>query len=162
NRVIDLETGEERVLLDEKGAGGHSDLGFGYVVARDNFNPKPGAVGAWRCDMDLHGGGPISAVSGQGTVSYRHTAWGAGTGHGGEPIAAVSGQGTLSYHHTAWGSGTGHVAHSNARPDAPERQIACSSYASRSDVARQNEIVCYRLDGSLDTLVVAPTLIDLD
>src|SRR5690606_8833486 len=30
NRVIDLETGEERVLLDEKGAGGHSDLGFGY------------------------------------------------------------------------------------------------------------------------------------
>lgn len=136
NRVIDLETGEERVLLDENGAGGHSDLGFGYMVALDNFNPRPGAVRTWRFDMDVHGG---------------------------EPIAAVSGQGTISYHHTAWGSGTGHIAHSNARSDVdPERQIACSSYASRSNVPRQNEILCYRLDGTLDTLVVAPTMSSLD
>lgn len=136
NRVIDLETGEERVLLDENGAGGHSDLGFGYMVAIDNFNRRPGAVRTWRFDSDLRGGQPSAPVSGQGTVAYQHS---------------------------AWGSGTGHIAHGNARAGVdPERQIACGSYASRSDVPRQHEIVCYRLDGTLDTLVVAPTMIDLD
>jgi hypothetical protein len=136
NRVIDLETGEERVLLDENGAGGHSDLGFGYMVAIDNFSPKPGAVRTWRFDMDLGGG---------------------------QPAAAVSGQGTIAYHHSAWGSGGGHIAHGNALAGVdPERQIACGSYASRSDVPRQHEIVCYRLDGTLDTLIVAPTMINLD
>lgn len=136
NRVIDLETGAERVLLDENGAGGHSDLGYGYMVALDNFNLRPGAVRTWRFDMDLQGG---------------------------QPVAAVSGQGTLTYHLTSWGAGAGHLAHGNAARDVdPERQAACISNASRHDVARVNEIVCYRLDGSLDALVVAPTLSDLD
>ncbi len=136
NRVIDLETGAERVLLDENGAGGHSDLGFGYMVAIDNFSPRPGAVRTWRFDMDLAGG---------------------------QPAGPVPGQGTMSYQHSAWGSGTGHIAHGNARAGIdPDRQIACSSYASRSDVPRQHEIVCFRLDGALDALVVAPTMVDLD
>jgi hypothetical protein len=136
NRVIDLETGTERVLLDENGAGGHSDLGFGYMVAADNFNPRPGAVRTWNFDLDVQGG---------------------------QPVAAVSGQGTLAYHLTAWSGGLGHIAHGNARSDvAPDRQIACSSNASRQLKPRVNEIVCYRLDGSLDTLVVAPTMANLD
>jgi hypothetical protein len=135
NRVIDIETGSERVLLDENGAGGHLDLGYGYMVAFDNFNLLPGAVRTWRFDMDLQGG---------------------------QPVAAVSGQGTLNYHLTDWTAG-GHVAHGNAKPDVdPERQTACTSNASRHTWARVNEIVCYRLDGSLETLVVAPTLTDLD
>ena len=53
NRIIDLETGAEHVLLDENGAAGHSDIGYGYMVAEDNFNPQPGAVRVWRFDMDL-------------------------------------------------------------------------------------------------------------
>jgi hypothetical protein len=135
NRIIDLDTGTERVLLDENGAGGHSDLGFGYMVAVDNFNRRPGAVRTWNFDLDMHGGQP----------------------------AAVSGQGTLTYHLTAWGAGLGHIAHGNARPGVdPAQQIACSSNASRLQQPRANEIVCYRLDGALDTLVVAPTLINLD
>ena len=44
NRIIDLETGAEQVLLDENGAAGHSDIGHGYMVAEDNFNAQPGAV----------------------------------------------------------------------------------------------------------------------
>lgn len=134
NRVIDLETGGERVLLDENGAGGHLDLGYGYMVAFDNFHLRPGAVRTWRFDMDLQGGQP----------------------------APVSGQGTLNYHLTDWIAG-GHIAHGNAEPEIdPERQTACTSNASRHNLARVNEIVCYRLDGSLDALVVAPTLSDLD
>jgi hypothetical protein len=136
NRIIDLETGSERVLLDENGAGGHSDLGFGYMVAADNFNRRPGAVRTWNFDLDVHGG---------------------------QPVATVSGQGTLAYHLTAWAGGLGHIAHGNARPGVdPARQIACSSNASRALAPRVSEIVCYRLDGSLDTLVVAPTLVNLD
>src|SRR5690606_17639039 len=37
NRIINVETGTEKVLLDEDGAGGHSDLGHGYMVAGDNW-----------------------------------------------------------------------------------------------------------------------------
>ena len=45
---------------------------------------------------------------------------------------------------------------------AIEQQRACASNASRLDLPRVNEIVCFRLDGSLSTLIVAPNLTDLD
>jgi hypothetical protein len=44
NRIIDLTTGAETDLLDRDGAGGHSDNGFGYMVAADNWNPLPNAI----------------------------------------------------------------------------------------------------------------------
>jgi hypothetical protein len=136
NRIIDLETLTERVLLDENGAAGHSDLGFGYMVSADNWNPKPGAARTWRFDLDVQGG---------------------------EPVASVPGQGTLVYHLTSWAAAVGHFAHGNARAGVPlEDQLVCSSSASRQLVPRVNEIVCYRLDGSRDTLVVAPNLTNLD
>jgi hypothetical protein len=40
--------------------------------------------------------------------------------------------------------------------------MACASSASREALPRVSEIVCFRLDGSLDTLVVAPNLTDLN
>jgi hypothetical protein len=136
NRVIDLQTGTERILLDEDGAGGHSDLGFGYMVAADNYHPTPGAIRLWRFDLELRGGEPRSPVPGQGTLVNRQTSW----------------SGNL-----------GHVAHGNTRAGVPpERQIACSSNANRLSLPRANEIVCFRLDGSPDTLVVAPTLSNLN
>jgi hypothetical protein len=48
NRIIDLQTGQESVFLDEDGAAGHSDVGYGYLVAEDNFYriPAPSASGA--------------------------------------------------------------------------------------------------------------------
>ena len=64
---------------------------------------------------------------------------------------------------TQWSSGLGHVAHANARAGrALDQQIACSSNANRVAAPRVNEIVCYRLDGSLNALVVAPNMTDLN
>src|SRR6185436_6147848 len=39
DRIIDLETGREQVLVDRNGAGGHSDNGFGSMLAADNYHP---------------------------------------------------------------------------------------------------------------------------
>ena len=47
NRIIDLQTGSERVLLDQDGAAGHSDLGYGSMVAADNHNTEPDAQRVW-------------------------------------------------------------------------------------------------------------------
>ena len=135
NRIVDLQTGVERVLLDENGAAGHSDLGYGYMVAEDNFNSQPGAVRVWRFDHDVTGGQP----------------------------AADAAQGKLVYQLASWNSGLGHVAHSNSKGGmALEQQVACVSNASRQNLPRVNEIVCFRLDGSLNALVVAPNLSDLN
>jgi len=135
NRIVDLETGAEHVLLDENGAAGHSDLGYGYMVAEDNFNAQPGAVRVWRFDHDLRGGQPASDPQ----------------------------QGKLVYQLASWSSGLGHVAHSNTHAGVPlEQQVACASNASRQNLPRVNEIVCFRLDGSLNALVVAPNMSDLN
>jgi hypothetical protein len=42
------------------------------------------------------------------------------------------------------------------------QQMACTSNANRANLARVNEIVCYRLDGSMNALVVAPNMTDLN
>jgi hypothetical protein len=129
NRIIDLEAGTETHLLDADGAAGHSDNGFGYMVAADNFL-DPYAVRLWEFDND-----PLV-----GPLVYENESW------------------------SSIGGGPNHIAHGNARADvAPEDQYACGSNASSStDQARSNEIVCFPLDGSLDTLVVAPVMTDVD
>jgi uncharacterized repeat protein (TIGR01451 family) len=72
--------------------------------------------------------------------------------------------GVLVSHSTDWSApAPNHIAHGNARPDLPlERQFACGSSASLADAVWANEIICFRLDGTLDVLVVAPVLTDLD
>lgn len=128
NRIIDLEADDERVLLDRDGAAGHSDMGHGYMIAADNYNGMPGAYRVWDLTM------PLDAAS----------------------------NGTLVYHDTGWGdTGGDHVSHTNAQPGVPlDRQVACNSrlLGSGSGNPRGGEIICYRLDGSLEVLVVAPTL----
>jgi hypothetical protein len=76
----------------------------------------------------------------------------------------ASGQGRVVYHLPGWiNPGLGHLAHSNSRPGvALDQQVACSSNADRQNTPRVNEIVCYRLDGSLNTLIVAPNMTDLN
>lgn len=124
NRVIDLATGAETLLLDQDGAGGHSDSGHGYFAAEDNWNNLPGAVVRW--DLD------------------------------------ALGEGELVYHGASWDAGLGHVTHTNAVGGVPaEDQHACVSNATLGDYARSNEIVCFRLDGSLDALIVAPVMTDM-
>jgi hypothetical protein len=134
NVVVDLQTGNERTLLDPDGAAGHSDSGYGFMVAEDNFNSQPGAVRVWDFNLELRGG---------------------------EPVSPVPGQGTLVYQLASWDAGVGHLAVSNSRLPVSQ-QVACSSNASRNpNLARVNEIVCYRLDGSLNALIVAPNMTDL-
>jgi hypothetical protein len=135
NRIVDLQTGNEQVLTDPNGASGHSDLGFGYQIAEDNFNRLPGAVRRWNLSADMSGGQP----------------------------ATVAGQGELVYQLSSWSTGIGHIAFGNAQSSRPiEQQTACASNASRERLPRVNEIVCFKLDGSLQTMVVAPNLTDLN
>ena len=135
NRVVDLQTGTEQLLTDPNGASGHSDMGFGYLVSEDNFNRLPGAVRRWNLSLDMSGGQP----------------------------ATVAGQGDLVYQLSSWSTGVGHIAYGNAQSSRPiEQQVACASNASREQLPRVNEIVCFKLDGSLQTLVVAPNLTDLN
>jgi hypothetical protein len=44
NRIISMTTGAEHVILDRAGAGGHSDNGYGYMVAADNWQ----TLATWR------------------------------------------------------------------------------------------------------------------
>jgi hypothetical protein len=134
NRIINLDNGSETVFLDENGAAGHSDLGYGYMVAEDNYNPMPGAVRVWQLGQDLSG---------------------SDQGH-------VAGQGTLVYELSSWDTGIGHIAHSNSTNASSSGQMACVSNASRNNLPRVNEIVCFRLDGSMQALVVAPNMTDLN
>ena len=75
-----------------------------------------------------------------------------------------SASGLVVYAMPSWnGPGVGHIAHGNARAGvAFNQQMACSSNAGDSSLARTNEIVCYRLDGSMQVLVVAPNMTDLN
>jgi hypothetical protein len=135
NRIVDLQSGTEQVLTDPNGASGHSDMGFGYLISEDNFNRLPGAVRRWNLALDMRGGQP----------------------------ATVAGQGDLVYQLASWSSGVGHIAYGNARSGQPiDQQRACASNASREALPRVNEIVCVQLDGSLQPVVVAPNLTDLN
>ena len=76
-----------------------------------------------------------------------------------------AGQGTVVYNLTNWdaSAGLGHVSHENAQSGVPvAQQMACTSSAERQNLPRVNEIVCFRLDGSMDVLVVAPNMTDLN
>ncbi|HEY1266910.1 MAG TPA: Ig-like domain-containing protein [Candidatus Binatia bacterium] len=129
NRIIDLSNGVETVLLDRDGAGGHSDSGYGTMIAADNANSHPGAFRSWQ-----FGGNPISG----GQVVYYTASW------------------------NTWGPQ--HVSFANARRDLPlEQQYVCGSGARPAENGQEaNEVICFRLDGSLDVLVVAPVMTDVN
>lgn len=54
NRIIDLETGEEQWLTDPNGAGGHSDLGYGVMIAHDNYANSANTVKSWDMEAMAH------------------------------------------------------------------------------------------------------------
>jgi hypothetical protein len=72
--------------------------------------------------------------------------------------------GRMVFHSPDWlAQAAGHIAHGNARTDIPPaRQYACGSTASRANAVWGNEIICFPLDGSLDVLVVAPVMTDMN
>jgi hypothetical protein len=127
NRIIHVPSGDERWLFDEDGAGGHSDMGFGAMIAADNWSPTGMAWRLW--EFASHPLGPR-------TIVYSDPSW-----H------------TRSIDHVSW---------LNAVDGAPGSQYACGSGVNRGSGPRVGEIVCFRLDGSLRTIVVAPVMTDLD
>jgi hypothetical protein len=134
NRLVDLNTRRIVRIEDVKGALGHLDTGFRYAVGADNYSPLPNATVVLKF--------PISSGGLPGRVVHFNKRW---------DIAAAN-----------------HVAHGNAVGSLPpEAQHACGSNASRvADMA--DEIVCFSLnpdrnaDGSLDVLVAAQVMTDLD
>src|SRR5262252_7451140 len=64
--------GEPRIIYDEEGAAGHSDSGFGYMVAADNWNSKPSAFRVWMFDQTKEP---------QGRLVYYTSDWSAQLGH---------------------------------------------------------------------------------
>lgn len=134
NVMDDLRTGRQDTFLDEAGAAGHSDNGFGYMVANDNWHALPGAVRLWEFGEPFPSSEPGSPP-----------------------------QGLLVYHTTSWAGDIGHISHTNAQPGIPPRQqYVCGGNARREIAPRNNEIVCFPLDGSLRALVVAPVMSNLD
>lgn len=60
NRIIDLVTGREWTLLDEDGAVGHCDMGFGYVIGEDDQVNPGGVFRRWRfTDQGPANEGPV-------------------------------------------------------------------------------------------------------
>lgn len=55
-----------------------------------------------------------------------------------------------------------HLTHGNAKAGIPlDQEYVCGSYADRISYA-QNEIVCFRVNTSMDQLIVAPVMTDLN
>lgn len=72
NRIVNLDTDTEVLLLDPAGAGGHSDNGHGLMIARDNWSRVP-SVRLWQLG---------AAPAGPGTVVYQDPSWAASSlGH---------------------------------------------------------------------------------
>ncbi|HEV8150859.1 MAG TPA: Ig-like domain-containing protein, partial [Gemmatimonadales bacterium] len=70
-------------------------------------------------------------------------------------------QGSVVYTTSSGAGSAEHIAHSNAAPGVPRsQQYACAANATLTAAPRANEIVCFRLDGSRDALVVAPSMTD--
>lgn len=131
NVIEDLQTGTEQILLDENGAGGHSDMGFGYMVAADNWYDAAQAIRLWFFDR------PLSDAS-QGRLVNRAARWD---------------RGSYSTDHLS------HLNAIQGVP--PDRQYVCASHATDAANPRGNEVYCYPLDGSLRVLIVAPTMINI-
>jgi hypothetical protein len=102
-------------------------MGFGAMVAADNWDPDAGVYRLWQ-----FGTKPL----GPKTIVYRDPSWKS------ESVA--------------------HVSWSQATTSPAAGQFVCGSGATRMAGPRANEILCFPLDGSLRSVVVAPVMTDLD
>jgi len=126
NRIVDLTTQQERILLDPDGAVGHSDVGYGYMIGADNWANKANTQKVWDLTDDTL----------TGTTAYSNNDW--------------------------WAEAPAHLSHTNARPDIPmEDQYACGSSVNTTNSLHANEIICFRMDASGESLVVAPVMTSL-
>ena len=136
NRIIDLQTGTEQVLTRSQRRRGPLRHGLRLPDRRGQLQP--------RCP----------APSARGTCHSTCTA-------ASRPRRPVRASSSTSSRRGRAASGTSPTATRRAGQSI-DQQMACASNASREALPRVNEIVCFRLDGSLNTLVVAPNLTDLN
>jgi hypothetical protein len=136
NVIVDLQTGVQSLLSDPLGAAGHSDLGYGYMVAADDWFPLPNAWRLWSLALDPVAGLPLGLDNLlQGELLYTGASW---------DVFAPQ-----------------HVSFENARADTPiDQQYACGGSVNVINGPRANEIICFMLDGSGRVLVVAPVMTD--
>ena len=135
NRVVDLRRGRISAIDDVNGALGHLDMGFGYAVGADTFNPLPNATILLKFPV-------TSTVRPIGPVVHFNKRW---------DIAAAN--------HVAHGNArpginptSQYACGSNAsRVQDMADEIVCFPL----DAARN-------ADGSLDVLVVTQVMTDLD
>ena len=128
NLIVNRVTGQQTKFFDQAGAPGHSDNGFGYMVGADNWYSLPGAIRVWTF------GTPFP------------------TSQPGTPP-----QGLLVYRTTDWAADIGHLSHANAAPGvASSQQYVCGGNARREQLPRNNEVICFMLDGSLHRTIYLP------
>jgi hypothetical protein len=133
----------------------------------------PGSSGLDNIVNDLQTGTQTTLLDSAGGAGHLDTGYGVMVGEdnwNGLPGAArlyTFGQtplaGPVVYHTTDWATDMGHVSFQNASATVPTaQQYACNSHVGRTNTARANEIVCFRMDNSLDVLVVAPVMTNLN
>ena len=143
NLFVDLQTGAQVVLMDQNGAGGHSDLGYGWYVSADNWNNDANAWRLWDLSVPLTNG----VATTQSGLS----------------------QGALVYHNLSWSAfNPSHISFENALPNVPiSQQYACGGAVNGNITPQSNDIVCFMLNSAVapaseQVLVVAPVMTDLN
>ena len=137
NIIVNLQTGKQTLFSDQDGAGGHSDNGYGYMLANDNWNNYPSAYRLW----DLSQSPMVNGTNG-GLVTHS-LQWGVG----GAPA-----------HISMENAKPGVPIY---------QQYACGSGISSTPAPHNNEIICFMLDTSVPVhqeqdLVVAPVISSLN
>ncbi|HEX2668335.1 MAG TPA: Ig-like domain-containing protein [Gammaproteobacteria bacterium] len=132
NVIVDRATGTQRTIMDTAGAGGHSDMGYGYYVASDNHDVNPNAWKLW----DLTQG----TLKGQ--LVYHGGSWGDFTPSHVSFANAVEGK-PIAQQYVCGGATT-------ASPDARSNDIVCFTLDASTPTSAEQ------------ALVIAPVMSDLN
>ena len=135
NRVVDIQTGGETIIDASAGALGHLDMGFGYAVGADNYNPLPNATILLRFPVS-------SAQRPAGPALHYNKRWDIAAANHISHGNAIAGATPESQY--ACGSNASRVVEM-------ADEIVCFSLNAARNV-----------DGSLDVLVVGQVMTDLD
>lgn len=135
NRIVDLRTRVITTIQDVDGALGHLDMGFGYAVGADTFNPQPNATILLKFPV-------LSAERPIGPVVHFNKGWDLAAANHVSHGNATAGLAAESQY--ACGSNASRV------PDMADEIVCFPLNANRN------------LDGSLDVLAVAQVMTDLD
>ncbi|HEY2943403.1 MAG TPA: hypothetical protein VGN09_13290, partial [Vicinamibacteria bacterium] len=138
-----------------------------WLVIREDVDGVPGRD---NLIVDLEGGAEKPLPSAQGAAGHFDNGYGYMVAEDGGPSGAVRVwefersplQGSAVYTASPKAGGASLIAHSNAAPGVPRsQQYACAASATTIAGPRANELVCFRLDGSREALVVTQSMTDL-